>query len=363
MKDQIGDFAQTYQAFHQERMEELLRRMGREGASHGFIEPLGAFLGNPGKRMRPLLLMASYQSFGGADKEVQPVLPVAFALECFHAFILIHDDVIDCSLTRRGRPTLHKTFERKLSFHPHTGTSLATVVGDLLFGHAMESFNNCSLERSRVADALGYFLRVTQDTGLGEATELVLMEKRLSEVREEEIEAVYRLKTTRYTVEAPLVLGAMLAGAPPEAAEALTRFSEPVGKAFQIENDLHEVDLHPEQFGALAYDLKSGVKTLFMKRLYDSLNDQTKERLEELLVRGGDPGRMDFRGITDLIAGSGVRESLNAEVEELFNQARAALADPSLEMVRAEMEEMAAWIESHRYHSESNISKSSSGVG
>ncbi len=359
----MGDFGRSYQTSHEERLKALLGRMRSEGSPDSFTKPLEDFLGRPGKRMRPLLLMASQQSFAGPGTSVQAVLPVAFALECFHAFILIHDDVIDGSLSRRGWPTLHKAFERKLGFHPHTSASLATVVGDLLFGYAMESFNDCSLEDSRVAEALGYFLRVSQDTGLGEAYELVLMERRLSEVREKEIEAVYRLKTTRYTIEAPLVIGAMLGEAPPQALEALKRFSEPVGKAFQIENDLHEVDLHPEQLEALAYDLKSGVKTLFMKRLYDSLDDREKEDLEELLVKGGDPGKTDFRGIADLIAVSGVRESLRMEVETLFNEARTALSDPSLERVRTDLEGMAAWIESHRYHSESAVPKPAGGGG
>jgi len=354
--DQIRALSEAYRRYHSAQVEQLLGRLAAQGRGDSRLRAtLKQFLSRSGKRMRPLLFLGSYHLFAGEKAIEERVLPVAFALECFHSFILIHDDVIDRSLTRRGQPTLHRAFESELGIHRRTAESLAIVLGDLLFGYAVESFNRCEMERGLVEKALEYFLKVTEDTGLGEAQELLLLEKRLSEVEEAEIERVYHLKTTRYTIEAPLVLGAWLAGVGQDLRDGLSAYAQPVGRAFQIENDLHEVDLDPEQLSALAYDLQTGVKTLFMKRLYDTLDEDAKQAVEEVVAPDGEVVSRDFASMAGLIAGTGVRDDMDAEVKSAFGKARAIFGEDRWGEYRQGLHLIADWIEAHRHHSESSL--------
>lgn len=355
-QNQIRVLSDAYRGYHSAQVDVLLRRLAAEGTvDPRLTDTLKGFLSRPGKRMRPLLFLSAYHLFYRKDGVDERVLPVAFALECFHSFILIHDDVIDRSLTRRGQPTLHRAFESEMGIHRRTAESLAIVLGDLLFGYAVESFNRCAMERELVERGLEYFLKVTEDTGLGEAQELVLLEKRLSEVNEADIERVYHLKTTRYTIEAPLVLGAWLAGAGNEVREKLASYAKPVGRAFQIENDLHEIDLDPEQLSALAYDLQTGVKTLFMKRLYDTLDEDAKQAVEEVVAPDGEVVSKDLASIRVLIGETGVREQMDLAVRDDFARARAIFEEERWGECREGLLLIADWIEAQRHHSESNL--------
>ncbi len=330
-------------------------------AQHHSLEPawrsLKSFLRRPGKRLRPLLFLLSYSLFDQRDAPPpRAALRVAGALELFHAFALIHDDLIDCSESRRGKPTLHRALANDVTNTERNAQSLALVLGDILFGFAMECFIDPELPRAQSMVAMRYFLRIAQETGMGQAAEIAHLDLPLSEVCESEIRQTYHLKTTRYTIECPLVLGAMLAGADDEARKSLCQFAKPLGLAFQIENDLHEVELLPDAAPDLAYDFHCGVKTLVLKRLHDALTPADQKRLAKALEQSEQPSAL--QDLAQLFAKSGVIQTLRGEVRSHFSESRHALRESSLQPREiAFLEQVVEFIQCNRQHSESSSDK------
>lgn len=325
-------------------------------SSHPSLEPtwrsLKAFLRRPGKRLRPLLFLLSYHLFDSRDTPPpRAALRVAGALELFHAFALIHDDLIDCSESRRGKPTLHRALDQEVVRDDRNAKSLALVLGDILFGFAMECFLDPELPPYRSQAAMRYFLRIAQETGMGQASEITHLALPLAEIDETEIEHTYHLKTTRYTFECPLVLGALLAGANPNVRQALSDFARPLGLAFQIENDLHEAELLPDAAPDLAYDFHCGVKTLLLKRLYDSLSSEDQHSLVAALQNSENAEGLTV--IAQLLAKSEVSKQLQHEVRQHFKVACQSLKESSLQPHQVIfLESVVDFIQSNRRHSE-----------
>jgi len=335
-------------------LKELEDRVSDHPSLESTWTVLKAFLRRPGKRVRPSLFLLSYSLFDGR-KTPPPAAAfrVACALEIFHAFALIHDDLIDCSDSRRGKPTLHRALQGAVAQREGNAKSLALVLGDILFGFAMECFVDPQLPPAHTQGALRYFLRIAQETGLGQASEIAHLETPLSEVSESEILKTYDLKTTRYTIECPLVLGSMLAGGHADKQASLRAFARPLGLAFQIENDLHEVELLPDIAPDLAYDFHCGVKTLVLKRLYDALTPRKQRILINALADAPSPEALNI--LARLVAESGIVDELNREVRAHFAEARQLLQESSLSAGEAAfMESVVTFIQSKRRHSESS---------
>jgi len=334
-------------------LKELEDRIGEHPALEPIWDTLKAFLRRPGKRVRPSLFLLSYSLFDGR-KTPPPAAAfrVACALELFHAFALIHDDLIDCSDSRRGKPTLHRALQGSAVHQEANARSLALVLGDILFGFAMECFLDPGLPPAHSQVALRYFLRIAQETGMGQASEIANLESPLGEVTELEILKTYDLKTTRYTIECPLVLGSMLAGGLAAKQAALREFARPLGLAFQIENDLHEVELLPDIAPELAYDFHCGVKTLVLKRLHEALSPRKQRMLGTALGNATSPEALTI--LARLVAESGIVEELNREVDEQFARARACLRESLLSNREiAFLESVVSFIQGKRRHSES----------
>lgn len=334
----------------------LLAELDRRFQAVPELEPVrqasSSYLARTGKRLRPLLLLGSHRLFQ-SDPLSPPsaaVANAAAAIELFHAFSLIHDDLVDQSDHRRGQPSLHRRFESSLGVPPKAGADLALVVGDLLFGLAIERLLDERLPHA--AAAARYFLRITQDTGLGEALEIRHQHERLGSVSSAAILRTYRLKTTRYTFAAPLVLGALLAGADTLDRTRLESFADPLGLAFQLENDLHELTLPPEDAAQNSWDLLAGVKTLPLRRLYDRMLPADRSWLEDLLA-GHHPAPGDCARLLDLLRSTGALAELRAEVNGAFAESEHRLEasgwPPSR---RAELRALIAFIRSRCHHSE-----------
>lgn len=312
---------------------------------------LNEFLLTPGKRLRPTLFLGSYHAVAELDRPAEDaVFRVAAALEIFHTFALIHDDVIDHSTSRRGKPTLHYCLHKRLGFSEEQAGHLAVVIGDILFGFAIECFLDPALPAERARDALSHFVTIAQETGIGEASEIVQTFHDLDDISEDEIRQTYYLKTARYTIECPLVCGAILGGARPEVIATLRHFSHSIGMAYQIENDLHEIDKLEEGLGELAYDLQSGVKTLFLLRTRDSLNSRQRAILNHYLHTDQSIPSLP---LTELLTHSPARQELKAEVESLFDDARDVLEQSKLNgRQRTHIAVLLDYIAKNRHHSE-----------
>ncbi|MEM7671735.1 MAG: polyprenyl synthetase family protein [Verrucomicrobiota bacterium] len=334
----------------------LRRKLEKYPALEPYLDSLFQVVTSPGKRIRPLLFTGSYRAFS-EDTGPLPdhIRQIAVALEIFHAFLLIHDDVIDQSSSRRGEPTLHKRIERFSDIRSRNAECSAIVLGDILQGYVFELLVDEFIESSIQRELIRYFARMIQLTGAGEALEIHLWDRPIPEVPESWIKSVYELKTAIYTFECPLVLGAMMAAADPSVIQTIQKASLSMGIAFQIENDLHEISLDLESFKEVAYDLKCGVKTLYLKRLYTSVSPADQEFLTAVL--NGQLCALEHQEkLYHLLRSEKIRSVLKSEIDDLFQRA-AQTFDSYVGSAKAHaaLKDLLEFIVSNRKHSESAL--------
>lgn len=348
-------YSSTIDAHFQFVLTQLEQRFTPYPSLHNAWRTLHAYLSNKGKRLRPLLFLSSYDLL--CEDEAfftEGILNVACALELFHAFALIHDDIIDESHSRRGEPTLHiRLHQEKSVKNANNSSNLAIIFGDILFGYAMECFVNPQLPSHCSTRALRYFLRIAQDTGIGQAIEIANLEQTLTEVSKREILDTYYLKTTRYTIEGPVVIGAILAGAKQSTLSQLSYFTQPLGLAFQIENDLHELHQINSAKPSLAYDLRSGVKTYLLKVFYDALNDKDRLILENCLRPGGTCNPL--HQINRLLQKTSVKTNLQDMTRHFFAESNTRLKESDMPLhYKQQLHALVDYLSKNSHHSEAN---------
>jgi len=286
------------------------------------------FVGRRGKRIRPMLFLAAYRIFGGTRPfSDNSLLKAGLSLELLHSFILVHDDVIDQSERRRQLPTFHKIVEQrlgKIDEAARVGTNVAVVVGDIMFAMALDTLRATDFPPAMRDAALGYILRYISDTGAGEIYDILLGTRDIARVEEADIARMYTLKTTRYSFEAPLVLGALLAGVGDDQLRELAELIDPIGMAFQIQNDLIEYSQFKGVNRLQQTDLLEGKKTLLLRAAYDHLVDVDRSFLQ-LCLSTRTSNDASVSKIEQLIDKSGAVGLLTTKMESLFEKAQAAL--------------------------------------
>jgi len=296
-------------------------------------EDLNEFVSRKGKRIRPLLFILTHQLFNARPSRDDDLIQAALALELFHAFILVHDDVIDRSDSRRGRPTLHKMVEDRLvqfKDRARTGINVSIVMGDLLFAMACEKLVTSGFDSRCKERALTAFIQYVTDTGRGEMYDILHTARDIDRVKPKDIHRTYFLKTTKYSFECPMVIGAILAGATKRQIRELIQFARPIGLAFQIRNDLLEFERAEDAGKSLIDDLFEGKKTLLIRTAYDRLGKIDKLFLQTCF----DAKRIKsdvVERIRHLVIKSGAFSELSKQVETLFKDANRILAGSSLD--------------------------------
>jgi geranylgeranyl diphosphate synthase type I len=230
-------------------------------------EVLHDFLFAGGKRLRPLLCVCAWYAAGGTD-EITPVVQVAAALEMFHSFALIHDDLIDHSDTRRGQPTVHRALAalhapaRGLAAE-RLGTGAAILIGDLALAWSDELVHTADLSSAQLAAVLPLIDAMRTEIVYGQYLDLLATGNPTVGVAA--AQRIIRYKTAKYTVERPLHIGAALAGAERGTLDALSAYALPLGEAFQLRDDLLGVFGVPGQTGKSCLDdLREGKHTVLV---------------------------------------------------------------------------------------------------
>ena len=198
---------------------------------YGLYEPIKYTLAAGGKRVRPQLAMIASQMFGGKEEEV---LPVALALEVFHNFTLLHDDVMDKAQVRRGRATVHVKWNE----------NTAILSGDQMIIEAYKLL--AEVPADKLAKVLKMFNQMGTEICEGQQYDVDFESQ--EEVSIEEYLKMIRLKTAVLLANA-LKMGAYIAGAKDEQQEMLYEFGIHIGLAFQIQDDILDVWGNPETFG------------------------------------------------------------------------------------------------------------------
>ncbi|TFD03553.1 polyprenyl synthetase family protein [Cryobacterium sp. TMT1-66-1] len=265
------------------------------------------------------------------------VVSAASALEIFHAAALVHDDIIDNSDTRRGAPSAHKLFE---SLHEREGwagdsasygRASAILLGDLLLGWSDELLDEGLDELADRASARRARLEFNfMRTEVTAGQYLDILEERawLAQPEAELLDRALRVivyKSAKYSVQAPLVIGAALAGASATQLNSLRAFGLPLGMAYQLRDDLLGV------FGDAAVtgkpsgdDLTEGKRTVLIALARERLSDADRASLDAQL---GNPtlNTAQIRALQQLISASGAVDRVEALIEAQVAEALAAL--------------------------------------
>ncbi|MGH1562664.1 polyprenyl synthetase family protein [Mumia sp. DW29H23] len=334
----VGDDLRTFLAAQRERLAPLGPRLdsfldAAEEAASG------------GKRLRAAFCHAGWVVGGGTGDDVA-VTRAAASLEWLQASALVHDDVIDASMTRRGRPAAHAAFaiahrEAGWTGDPDAyGTGAAILLGDLLLSWADEMFRTSGFAPAVVARATPYLDTCKSEVVSGQFLDLV--GQAIGESSVDEALRVVRYKSAKYTVERPLHLGAALAGAGPETVDALSAYAVPVGEAFQLRDDVLGVFGDPAVTGKPAGDdLREGKQTVLVAHAYARAS---LEQRAELDLGLGDPDLTPAAvdRIRDVIRDTGALARLEEDIADLEERAAAALSLPPLAPHAATLSDLAA---------------------
>lgn len=208
-------------------------------------DPLRYFLEIGGKRVRPILTLLATELFG---EDSEKALPQALAIEVFHNFTLIHDDIMDDAPTRRGKTTVHEKWDN----------NIAILSGDVLLIKAYQLL--AKIDSNKLPEALELFNTTSVQVCEGQQMDMNF-ETRMDVSIQEYIEMI-RLKTS-VLLGAALEMGAIVAGATKEDRKHLYNFGQYVGIAFQIQDDILDLYADPEKFGKMVGgDVASNKKTL-----------------------------------------------------------------------------------------------------
>ncbi len=249
---------------------------------------LKEFAERPGKRIRPVLVVFGYKACGGENEK--EILKASIAIELIHAYLLIHDDVMDKSETRRGQPAFHKEYEEIYSKKYGKGKewnaiSASVIAGDIIEAFAAQAIAETEFDSEKKSGFMTKLNEINANTGYGQLLDMELEIKK--DASEENVELVHLLKTAKYTIEGPLLLGAILAGANKKQVKELSNYAIPVGKAFQMQDDILGVFGSEEKTGKpVDSDLKEGKKTHLVIKAMENGN---KEEQEILLAAIGNP--------------------------------------------------------------------------
>ena len=317
----------------------FLRRSRRRFADDPHLRPIfvraAEFVLRGGKRLRPLLCLASYRIVSGEAEIPKPARRASASLELFHAFMLVHDDLIDGSNRRRGRPSLHEAIrldsdEPDCVEAPKRAADLALVAGDILYALGNRMLAGSGLPPSVLARAIRLVSEVLVETGAGEALDILYESCPLERLGEPALIGSYLRKTARYSVSGPMTLGAALARADGPTIRILRSYGDLLGLAYQLRNDLDalradpEADEHP--------DLDGGKRTWVLWMAFHRLDAAGRRQLADAL---DDPVGIDRRRLMlRLIAESGAPEAARVEIRSLRERAERLLADSPLDRTR-----------------------------
>ncbi|MEI2775317.1 MAG: polyprenyl synthetase family protein [Tetrasphaera sp.] len=287
-----------------------------------------------GKRLRPIFLYAGYRAANAPDSDA--VIALAAAMEFIQAGALIHDDVIDASDTRRGHPTAHRALEATHARHAWDGDGArfgvagAILAGNLCLGWADQAFDECGLPAAALARARGVFDRMRTQLMAGQYLDVVTSVRPWSEMdtaaRIAAGERMMTFKSAKYSIEHPLLVGALAGDLDQAARTALSGYGVALGLAFQLRDDVLGVFGDPRVTGKPAGDdLREGKRTVLLAHTLDGLTTDEVAYAEHWLGRP-DLGPEQIERLRALIVAAGALDTVEARITELVASARAALA-------------------------------------
>lgn len=297
----------------QEKVNAYIASLPYERKPKSLYDPIEYVLAAGGKRIRPSFVLMAYNLF---HDDVDRILPVATALETYHNYTLLHDDLMDKADMRRGRPTVHKKWD----------DNTAILSGDTMLVLAYEHLAKC--DTKYLKPALDLFTETALEVSEGQQFDMEFETR--NDVAEEEYIEMIRLKTS-VLLACALKMGALVAGASDADANALYAFGEKVGLAFQLQDDLLDVYGDPKVFGkAIGGDITSNKKTFMLINAFNRADAETRAELERWTTATEFDPAEKIAAVTEIYNRLGIDKLAEQRIKEYFEQSRQHLDELSV---------------------------------
>lgn len=297
----------------QEKVNAYIASLPYERKPKSLYDPIEYVLAAGGKRIRPSFVLMAYNLF---HDDVDRILPVATALETYHNYTLLHDDLMDKADMRRGRPTVHKKWD----------DNTAILSGDTMLVLAYEHLAKC--DTKYLKPALDLFTETALEVSEGQQFDMEFETR--NDVAEEEYIEMIRLKTS-VLLACALKMGAVVAGASDADANALYAFGEKVGLAFQLQDDLLDVYGDPKVFGkAIGGDITSNKKTFMLINAFNRADAETRAELERWTTATEFDPAEKIAAVTEIYNRLEIDKLAEQRIKEYFEQSRLHLDELSV---------------------------------
>lgn len=268
-------------------------------------EPIRYVLSMGGKRIRPVLMLLGYNLY---KEDTDKILMNAIALETYHNYTLLHDDLMDQADLRRGHETVHKKWD----------ANTAILSGDSMLVLAYERMAQC--DSRHLADVLRLFTTTALEIGEGQQYDMEFETR--DDVREEEYIEMIRLKTS-VLLACALKIGAILADAPAEDADSLYKFGEQIGLAFQLQDDYLDVYGDSKVFGKkIGGDITSNKKTFMLINAFTHADEAQRLELEKWVNAKSFDREEKIAAVTRLYNEIGIDKMAQDKIAYYFEQSK-----------------------------------------
>lgn len=268
-------------------------------------EPIRYVLSMGGKRIRPVLMLLGYNLY---KEDTDKILMNAIALETYHNYTLLHDDLMDQADLRRGHETVHKKWD----------ANTAILSGDSMLVLAYERMAQC--DSRHLADVLRLFTTTALEIGEGQQYDMEFETR--DDVREEEYIEMIRLKTS-VLLACALKIGAILADAPAEDADSLYKFGEQIGLAFQLQDDYLDVYGDSKVFGKkIGGDITSNKKTYMLINAFSHADEAQRQELEKWVNAKSFDREEKIAAVTRLYNEIGIDKMAQDKIAYYFEQSK-----------------------------------------
>ncbi len=286
----------------------------------GLYDPVKYVLSLGGKRIRPVLMLLAYNLY---KEDPETILTTALGLETYHNYTLLHDDLMDRAEVRRGQPTVHKKWD----------DNTAILSGDSMLVLAYQRVAQCVPEY--LPQVLSLFTETALEIGEGQQYDMEFETR--NDVTEAEYIEMIRLKTS-VLLACALKIGAIQAGASVEDADALYKFGEQIGLAFQLQDDYLDVYGDFKVFGKrIGGDILCNKKTYMLINALLKANDAQRQELQQWIAATDYVPEEKIQAVTRLYNEIGVPQMALDKINAYYCEAEKTLATVSLPQERKQI--------------------------
>lgn len=316
----IPDAAVHDAVFFRNLVEEYLLKAVSRSSPEELYSPVRYMLSLGGKRLRPVLLLMSNEMFGGNFHEA---LPAALAIEMFHNFTLLHDDIMDKAPTRRTQQTVHEKWN----------SNTAILSGDALFVQSVSEMTKC--EEGKRSAVMNLFLETAFEVCEGQQLDMNFEVH--NDVLPEEYISMIRLKTA-VLIAASLQMGAMLADASEEEQQHIYSFGENIGIAFQLHDDLLDIyGDHKKTGKQMGGDILANKKTFLLIKALELADGSHRAEIRNLLANKQLLPEIKVKLVKNIFDSLDVKKHGEELIREYFSKAFSVLKKITIDESRKEM--------------------------